>query len=258
MKKLLLMTLLSLALLQASSQTEKLYELSGAKATMHAMPVTFEVALDEAFQEDPNMAKLPPQLKQKLLQLPQVFTAKKLDALMLKSLAKNINTQETKKIVSWLKTSLGKRIVKAEVDVTKKTVMKKMTAFSNAFKISSVAKKRLTVIENLKKAMNYEKKIFGMAVNLASAMAKPMVETLPIEQRPNFQQLRAMMTQSLAQEQAKLFKDLLAGFVFTYKDISNSDLRAYTKFLQTKHGTSYVNGSFSSLDYALSETIKSF
>jgi hypothetical protein len=179
----------------------------------------------------------------------QTFGAEPLRSNMQEALSRSLNTERTRTLLSWLRSSLSQRIVALECVLPTAERQTELIDFVNQLPSRPPSPARLMLIHRLERATDATE---GSAVVLAAAGAA-LRKTL----RP-FVSLAAMAQPEKEGSKASPVVDENARFrtmvslLFTYRDLSDADLGRYVSFLESPTGrwfTRIVQSAFlTSLD----------
>lgn len=256
MMKYLLSLLLVLSFAFAND-TEKLYIQSGAKESIAMIPVMIKQGMEE--QKKLAGKGVPAGVTAKLDALAGKFDVNKMNKLMLKYLGKYISNTDTKNILKWIQTPLGKKIIRAEITSSSIDASKTLEAYMKTFNpATTLSQKRATLLKKFRRISKMDEKGIDMVLNISVAAAKSFMDHIPKEQRPSFAQVKAMMKQQMDGQLSAMKQMFYASMAFTYAKVSDSEFSSYIDFLMTKSGKAYLDGSLNSINDTFMDIVKTF
>jgi hypothetical protein len=183
----------------------------------------------------------------------QTFGAEPLRSNMQEALSRSLNTERTRTLLSWLRSSLSQRIVALECVLPTAERQTELIDFVNQLPSRPPSPARLMLIHRLERATDATE---GSAVVLAAAGAalrktlRPFVSPAAMAQ-PEKGGPKASPSPTPTVDDNARFRTMVS-LLFTYRDLSDADLGRYVSFLESPTGrwfTRIVQSAFlTSLD----------
>lgn len=161
------------------------------------------------------------------------FSADTLRTNMHHSLARSLDQERTRPLLSWLRSPLSQRIVALETASSTAEGQKELVAFINQLPSTPPASGRLTLIHRLEQAGNVTQ---GSAIVLAAAGAALRRTLAPLASPAG------MSARDLDGPRAALAVDenyryrIMISLLFTYRELSDAELARYVSFLESPTG----------------------
>lgn len=138
--------------------------------------------------------------------------------------------------LEWLRSPLGKKVSGLELKVNDPGRIQELQKFSARLKEKPATKERMALVQRLDDAAGATQ--FSLHMNLAGfrSLAKAVDATLPPAKRLQEGQLEKLADEMKAKLQGPLRENTLTSFLFTYRSLSDNELKQYVGFAETDHG----------------------
>lgn len=166
----------------------------------------------------------------------------------------NGDEQKLEQIKTWLTSPMGRRITQAELLAQQQVDFVAMQTFMQSYKPEGDDKERHQQFKKLFDTLNLTDKVFALMETLVPKMFAVMTESsdtlkaLDADQlNQAFQQQLGGMKQNLG---AVMEPQMIAAMAYQYRDLSATELNAYTEFMKTEAGEHFLDLSlYSGIDY---------
>lgn len=257
MKKVLLTLLLVLHVSNADI-VKSVYELSGAKEVLKSIPELVKLSNDAQLAQQ-DTSNIPPQVMKKIQTLPQLFTYSKMEKFVIEGLRRNLSVKDAQAAYTWLSSPLGQKIVAKEVySATPKGIKASQAFIMRHAMQEQTPTKRKALIKAYVNVSNMEEKSASLLINIGLATVVYMMSDLPENQRPPIETLRSVIEKEAKTQQTYQAQQAYVGALFTYKTLSDDELKQYINFLESTSGKAYIDAVYASLEHSFTSIIKSF
>jgi len=138
------------------------------------------------------------------------------------------------RIMNWLETDLGKRIVKMEVVASTPEAATAILSYSLQLQSSPPEKKRMEMIETLIEVIEIDKRFSSKMEAIYMRMMKGVNSSLPEDRRIEDEELEIVKKSLLETLSGQMNSFLLSTYLYTYQELSNEELEKYIDFLSEK------------------------
>jgi len=245
----------TLALPQALSQGDEALELarrlvmrSGMATQLHAIPIQFE---NSAAQ---HRGRVPAQVITLVTQAgKQAFQPAKLHEEVVRSVAAGMSQASMRDALEWLESDPGGRITAVEEAAATSVSQEAMARYLDGLKLQPPSQQRVKLIADVMSVANVVESSAGAleAITLGIAVGFDAMQPLEKQAGADALQLRLRESNLRGQLLANLGAALPALMLYTYRDVSDQDLSAYVKFMQTPAGAQYTRVGLAAIEEAL-------
>ena len=212
---------------------QRLVQLSGLEIQLRSVPKGFEeqmVALK---------GKMPDDL---LFALTDAGRAAYNPELMAKeiagTLAQTLKPAEMQKVLAWLETPVGRRVTIAEEKASSTMDEASLKKFAEQVKAKPPSAERQKLVQELVEVTNAVEFGANLMEGTSLGVAIGMDSTQPVEKRVGAAFIRKQIEKMMPKEQVKAaLRESMPGiYGYTYREVSDADLRSYLAMLRTPEG----------------------
>src|SRR5918912_1822507 len=171
----------------------------------------------------------------------EAFRPDVLEADILGDIQQRLTIEDMNAALAFLDTPAGRRVTRAEEQASTRTPAE-LEQFVRELKEKSPRDVRLSLVQELIAASYVEDiTVRGMQA-IALGVALGMDSTQPRERRIGRANIERQVKKALPEEEIKqdLRLSLPVGYLYTYRNIDDADLRAYLRFLTSASGKRYT------------------
>lgn len=216
----------------------ELMELSGLTEQIPRLPNEYMTLVDQLLaglerQRRPTSRSLRREIRQSFV---DALTPEHLQSDIRSRLLKSLHPEATLAAMSWLRSDVGKKITTAEVSASSAENRVQFATFFLQLQLERPAPERLQLIRRIEEIAQGSQ----MATEAWEAIVAAVARTLESEYRTTNPQNKKNLEEYLASvrgsvkgmfEQGRLFQGL-----FTYRTLTDEELKAYAEFLETPAG----------------------
>jgi hypothetical protein len=218
----------------------ELYFKSGLKKQLEMFPVTSRAAFGEALQRDGKMKDFPADLLAAMTgTIDRAFAEEDLKGVVLKELKERLTTSEIKGALSWLDSPLGKRITLMEEMASTPAAYFGMQQYASKLRDLPPTAVRLGMVERLDSATRATESNVDMLLRMQAAVAMAFLSALPAEREMPFENLLKEMAKAKPAVEAEMRSQMQLGILYTYRDLSETEIAQYIAFLTSPPGSKY-------------------
>lgn len=238
----------------ARQSIQELFLNSGIEQLTQQMPVLFEQGIEQAYAQDSNLKSLPKHLVSELKQASaKAYAAGKTQAVMAKSISGKMTDSDIRLVLKWLDSPIGKKCTELETYSVTAEGLNAMAQFVQQLQNNPPPASRLKLIEELDGATNATATSVEAFVNTHLAVSMAVALSIPAEKRKPISQIKKELDQNRAAIEKALQQHILVSMLFTYRTISDADLRQYIDFALSPIGVKYHKTTIEAFQQALIE-----
>ena len=183
----------------------------------------------------------------------EAFRAELLQEDVVRTLSSAMKREDMEKALVWLETDAGRRVAVAEELASVTMSDASMRAYAKELKKNPLSERRVKLISatiegsyGVESAVQiYESTALGVAIGIDSAQ--------PVQKRLGAKRLQARLKETMPTEQlrATMQQAMPAIYAYTYRNVSDADMAAYTIFLTSPAGQRYHEGILEAVEAAM-------
>lgn len=139
-------------------------------------------------------------------------------------------------ILDWLNSPLSQKMTRLEVAASTVEAMRGMNDFAVWMQQNPPAQERLALVQKLDETVGGTKLVIEMNLVSFRGIAKAIDPTLPPEKRLQKGQLDQLCGQMRTQLQLPLKNSTLVSYLYTYRSVSDYELKTYINFWESEAG----------------------
>ncbi len=250
--------LLSLLPIMAYAQDQKealvqeLYVKSGLEKQMEQIPLTVQAGFDQAVQGEDRSQKLPKNIEATIRGLaPEAFAPESLKKVVLPDLKEHLTVPEIKQVLKWLDSPLGKECTRLEEAASTPAGLTEMERYGAKLKNSPPTAQRLNLIRKFDAAVKATESNVEIAVNIQIAIALAINATLPVQQQKPLKEIAREVERIRPEIEADMRTQTLVSLLYTYRSLSEAQMRHYLEFVKSPAGSKYQRVSTAAVKKAI-------
>jgi len=252
----ILLPMLPVIALAAQSQKEalvqELYVKSGMEKQFEQVPLIIQSSFDQEAQKDSGLQNLPENLTAAIRALVlEAFTPESLKKTMLAELGERLTVQDLRMVLKWLDSPLGKNCTRLEENATTPEALTEMQQYGAHMTKSPPTATRLELIRKLDSAVKATESNIQIGINTHVAVALAINATFPLEQQKPPDYFVRQMGKIPPQVEAAVRKETLISLLFTYRSLTDAEIKKYLEFLRSPAGSKYTSVSMEAFKKAL-------
>jgi hypothetical protein len=230
---------------------QELFIKSGMEKQFEQLPLIIQAGFDRLAKEDEHLQKLPKNLLSSISALArEAFAPESLKAAMLPELKAQLTVQDMKQVLKWLDSPLGRKCTDLEVAAATPEAEAEMEQYGAQIRKSPPAAPRLAVLKKLDGALAATDSAAEVAIGSQVAVALAINATLPREQQRPLAEIRREMQKTRHLVEAEARAQTLIALLYTYRSLSEAQLRQYLEFLKSPAGSKFMSVSTAAFNEA--------
>ena len=227
---------------------KELMQKSGLVKQVGGIPGQIQATLVQTQQQSGRLS--PEQFKELSGMMAASYKAKTLIADVENHIKYNLTSSDIRSILQWLNTGLGKKITRFEEGAsTPEAATKIMAIAANLANQDSKRIKKMDQLDNAVKATDFSvTAIQGVQI----AMTMGMMSGMPEKERMSLEVLTKNVKSNSPQLYPVLKPQVIASFLYSYRELSDGEIDQYIKFASTKSAIKYHAATMNGLSIAMS------
>ena len=249
-----LLPVLSYAQNQNGSQVQELFVRSGMQKQLEQLPSLVQTMFNRSVQEDEKGRKLPRALSAAMsAAVPEAFAPKRLQRTMLAELTGKLTAQDVKEVLKWLDSPIGQKCTRLEEASSTAEAQADMQQYAAGLQASPPTAERLKVLREFDSAVKATDGAVDTAIATQVALALAIIATFPPERQTPLDVVSREMEKTRPALEAKVRSQVLISHLYTYRSLTEDELRLYTQFAQSPAGAKYHLVSIAAFKKAILE-----
>ena len=222
---------------------------SGLKKQIEQMPQLLQAELDRQQMEAKGLTQ---EDFNKISRLARsAFDAKTIHAAVQTYIKSNLPENDTRAVLEWLDSPLGKKITRLEEDASTAEAYTDMQAIGPKLLDENKDSARIHKIKRLDNATGATESTINSVLNIQLAMITAMSAAMEADQQPTFEDVQDLVNRNKSQIQAVMERMVQRQFLYTYRELTDNEIDRYTQFAETKSGNRYHYVTIKAMDEAL-------
>jgi len=234
------------------AQVEELYTKSGLQKQLDQIPLVLQATLEDASQKDTTLRKLPKNINWAIRTLAQkAFAPATLKETILREFRQKLAVEDMKAVLTWLDSPLGKRCTQLEEAASTPQAQAEMQQYAAQLQSSPPTRERVEIFRKFDSATKATESGVEMALNSQIAVTLALLAVLPSEQQKSLDDITREVEKHKPNIEAAMRSHLLVSFLYTYRDLSDAEIRQYIDFAKSAAGSRYQSVGTAALKKAL-------
>ncbi len=221
----------------SSEQAQKFMQYSGMNDMIGQLPIMFEQQMTAQIQQKPDVAQR--QAAQKALL--QALNEVRGNQLALNYLTGEATTTAMPEIISFLESPLGKRLVDAEKRASTEQAQMAMAQYASELAQQPLPAERARLLDELLAALQVDRLMLQMMHSIFDSASQVSAEMQPEQAAAMKQAMAAQWQKMEPMLQAQMLQSATLSVYYSYRELSDQDLSAYTKFMRSRAGQAYID-----------------
>jgi hypothetical protein len=235
-----LLPVISYAQNQNYSAARELYAKSGLEKQIAQFPPLIQTFLDQSVREEDQTQKLPRDVLWAIRKcVPEAFAPEKLEKTVLAEFTAKLSDQDIKEVLLWLDSPTGKRFTHLEEESSTVEAQFDMQQYAAGLRDSPPSAERLKALRELDSAVKGTDGSVEMTIAAQVAVALAFNSTLPQEQQKPMDEIARETEKTRPLLEAEVRSQMLISYLYTYRSMTESQIRQYTEFARSPSGSRY-------------------
>jgi hypothetical protein len=234
------------------SLLEELYIKSGMEKQYTDISAVLKEGFDQGLKSDTDANKMPLSVSLAIRDsIDTSFSSELVKADILESFKIRLSDKEIKRILKWLDSSTGRKCTELEEAGSTPGNLEKRMEFEKNLKNNPIPETRVKLIRKLNKATNGTEAAVSIAEGMQIALMTAVNLSMPEEKRMPYPMMKNEIEERKPMIRAILEPEVITGFIYTYRTLTDSELEEYIDFLSSGVGRKYSSASVEGLKKSL-------
>lgn len=167
------------------------------------------------------------------------FNPKRMEVQLHDIIGKNLRVEDIREVLKWLDSPLGQKLTRMEEAAAEPAAKQEMALALQQLIKDPGAPQRLRLLQRVENALQSTDAAVDMVMNIQIAILSALSAMAPTQPRPSFEQLAELVYKNRQQVQQVISQQVISGFLYTYRDVSDQDLETYIEFIVSPIGSKY-------------------
>lgn len=240
---------------------DELYEKSGMKEELLYIAPAMVEEFDSGFKELESSEKQVPEniIKTSRDLLANAYSAESLKKTVFDEFGSNMTESEINAVIDWLDAPLGKKATQLEMEAAKPEAEPQIQEFIAQTDKNPPPQERMNLIVQYERATHLAEATTSMilGMQLATGIALQSIFTPPEEQKSP-SELSEAVEQNRTMLEGKVRPELIGRLIYTYRTLSDDELKKLIEFESSDLGSKYTRTSFTGVQKAIVEATANF
>lgn len=218
---------------------DRLYRLSGMEVQFGALPETMREAFLQGVAMGPELHIPESRLEALGDQVAEFYAAAEFRAAVEEALRQGMSAEAVDQVLAWLESPLGARVTAAEEAAVGPDAYEETQRYAETLETDSVPEARVALLRELDEAVQLTQTSveIGVHAQLAAALAANAMQPPNSRQEPSELMAQVETIRPLIESMTR--QQVLLSLLYTYRDLSEEDLRGYIEFATAPQGNAF-------------------
>lgn len=183
------------------------------------------------------------------------LNAEEIRAQVVDDLAIGLDDQQLNSVLAWYETPLAERISRAEVAASRPAAWKKVEAGAAGLQERYEGSERAKLFDRFDRAARATESTVDTTVAVQLGLASAMA-AFNGSKGPTFEQLQQKIEGQRDMLRSMVARQVYVGYLYTYQDVTTSDLKNYIEFLESDAGSAFTRVVTHSIQRSVTEPVE--
>lgn len=184
------------------------------------------------------------------------FSAAQIRAQVIEDLDQGLSDQQLESVLTWYETPLAEKISRAEVAASSPAAWKDVEAGAPALQDKYKGTERARLFDRFDRAARATESTVDTTVAVQLGLASAMA-AFNGSKGPTFEQLEQKIESQRGVLRGMVAQQVYDGYLYTYQDLSTSELKDYIEFLESDAGSAFTRVVTDSLQRSITGPVES-
>lgn len=223
------------------AQALELMDKSGLNEQIQNTPETLKTAIKNGFRRtSPDVEKLPDEVVNQITGIiSNTFKPDTINRILVEHIQSELSPDDIQSVLAWLDSPLGKEITRLEEISSTPEAYKEMLSVVSSLKLASDYDQRLKLMREIDQSVNATELVLDRMLNMQIVTVTAMASAFPSEEVPSAEMIKAKFNENRYDISQAISREIILGALYTYRDVSQSDIEKYIAFMKTDYGKKY-------------------
>ncbi|KPP99957.1 DUF2059 domain-containing protein [Marinobacter sp. HL-58] len=184
------------------------------------------------------------------------FSPEEIRAQVVEDLDQGLDDQQLNSVLSWYETPLAEKISRMEVAASRPAAWKQVEAAAAGLQEKYEGSERETLFERFDRAARATESTVDTTVAVQLGLASAMA-AFNGNKGASFEQLQQKIESQRGMLRGMVAQQVYTGYLYTYQQLSNSELKDYIEFLESDAGSAFTRVVTNSIQRSITEPVES-
>lgn len=150
-----------------------------------------------------------------------------------------LSRSDMEAVIAWLDSPLGLKITRIEELASTPEAYREMATVVPSLKLAADYDERLELVHEIDNSVKATELIMDRMLNMQIITLTAMSSAFPTMELPSEKQIRENFEKNKPGIAQAVSREIALSILYTYRDISKDDIRAYIQFMKTDYGRRY-------------------
>ena len=218
----------------------ELYVKSGLEEQIRQKPRVLQAVFDELFDKYNVSEQMPQGVYFKIRRLiAESYAEENFKKIIIKLIKDRMSRDEMLRGIAWLNSPLGQKCTYLQSVASTPAAMAAMQIYVKRLNEYPADPNRLKLIEALESATRATETAVEVVMNMQRALTTAVAASLPSSKQQQLQELQEEIEGIRSEIEAVIHQQIINGFLYTYRSLSDPELEEYIKFATSGTGAKY-------------------
>ncbi|MCL7943813.1 DUF2059 domain-containing protein [Marinobacter sp. ATCH36] len=184
------------------------------------------------------------------------FSVAEIRAQVIEDLNQGLSDQQLNSVLTWYETPLAEKIARAEVAASRPAVWKDVEAAAAGLQETYKGSEREKLFDRFDSAARATESTVDTTVAVQLGLASAMA-VFNGSKGPTFEQLQQKIESQRGMLQGLVAQQVYVGYLYTYQELSTSELKDYIEFLESDAGSAFTRVVTNSIQRSITDPVES-
>ncbi|MBL3555141.1 MULTISPECIES: DUF2059 domain-containing protein [Marinobacter] len=184
------------------------------------------------------------------------FSVAEIRAQVIEDLDQGMSDQQLNSVLEWYETPLAEKITQAEIAASRPSVWKEVEAEATQLQKEFKGSERAELFDRFDRAARATESAVDTTVAVQLGLASAMA-AFNGSKGPTFEQLQQKIESQRSMLRGMVAQQVYAGYLYTYQDLTTSELKDYIGFLESDAGSAFTRVATNSIQRSITEPVES-
>jgi len=184
------------------------------------------------------------------------FSVAEIRARLVEDLDQGLSEGQLNSVLAWYETPLAEKISKAEVAASNPDSWKQVEANAAALQEQYKGSERAKLFTRFDRAARATESAVDTTVAVQLGLASAMA-AFNGSKGPTFEQLQQQIENQRGMLRGMVSQQVYDGYLYTYQDLSSSELKTYIEFLESDAGSAFTRVVTNSVQRSITDPVES-
>ncbi|NMT64497.1 DUF2059 domain-containing protein [Marinobacter orientalis] len=184
------------------------------------------------------------------------FSVAEIRAQVVDGLDQGLSDQQLDSVLAWYETPLARKITQEEIAASRPATWEKVEAAAADLQDKYAGSERAKLFDRFDRAARATESAVDTTVAVQLGLASAMA-AFNGSKGPSFEQLQQKIESQRGMLRGMVSQQVYGGYLYTYQDLSTSELKDYIEFLESDAGSAFTRVVTNSIQRSITDPVES-